>query len=293
MKLKEMFVVLLGVFLTCNVYADCEFAEEKLIEAEGLPLGERLSALQQSIGDCITLDAYILLSDEYHFNQEYNKSFFYLDQVILEMGDDEDAEVDMLNAKRARLYASQGNRCKAIRIFTKLLDKNGEWSPQVNKIYALTDQNYNLQQDLDASTISCVLKGDGGTKSMSTRKGIGVCPRVNIKILFEYGSADIREDSLKQVREMATALNKKHFKRYIFNLIGHTDERGSVQHNNILSKQRAVSVRNEILKQFGSLKARLKASGRGESSPIVKNAENELDHQKNRRVEIKVNCSGT
>lgn len=70
-----------------------------------------------------------------------------------------------------------------------------------------------------------------------------------------------------------------------FLLVGHTDERGTFEYNDVLSLKRAEWVRFHLLLRDVKLD-RLKVRGDGEYHPIVKNAQTEEDHQKNRRVEI-------
>lgn len=68
-------------------------------------------------------------------------------------------------------------------------------------------------------------------------------------------------------------------------IVGYADERGSESSNLTLSRDRAKVVYDQLLK-MGIKKNRLSFEGMGSENPIVKNAKDERDHQKNRRVEI-------
>lgn len=68
-------------------------------------------------------------------------------------------------------------------------------------------------------------------------------------------------------------------------ITGHTDERGAVDYNKRLSKDRANVVYNRLVKMGISAK-RMKFDGAGKSEPVIVGAQTEEEHQKNRRVEI-------
>ncbi len=70
-----------------------------------------------------------------------------------------------------------------------------------------------------------------------------------------------------------------------FLIIGHTDERGTREYNNALSLRRAKKIES-ILTQRGISRSRMFVMGLGEDRPVIRNAQTEEQHQKNRRVEI-------
>lgn len=70
-----------------------------------------------------------------------------------------------------------------------------------------------------------------------------------------------------------------------FLIVGHTDERGSYEYNDVLSQKRADWVYFNLLVK-GVKMDRLQTRGDGEYHPIYKNAKTEEEHQKNRRAEI-------
>ena len=73
-------------------------------------------------------------------------------------------------------------------------------------------------------------------------------------------------------------------------IIGHTDDVGSDESNQILSEGRSKSVRQEMIKR-GIDGKRIKTAGHGEKDPIVPN-DSDRHRQMNRRVEIEI-LSGT
>jgi peptidoglycan-associated lipoprotein len=70
-----------------------------------------------------------------------------------------------------------------------------------------------------------------------------------------------------------------------FLIIGHTDERGTREYNNALSLRRAKKIES-ILAQRGISHSRMFVMGLGEDRPVIRHAQTEEQHQKNRRVEI-------
>ncbi len=72
-----------------------------------------------------------------------------------------------------------------------------------------------------------------------------------------------------------------------FDIIGHTDERGSIAYNQVLSEKRAEKVLSVLL-QKGIERKRLNTIGLSELYPAIPHAKNEKEHQLNRRVEIRV-----
>ena len=74
------------------------------------------------------------------------------------------------------------------------------------------------------------------------------------------------------------------YPRTVVEISGHTDNVGDQQTNALLSLERAVAVK-EYLELSGIDSARMRALGRGESSPIASN-KTEIGMQHNRRVEF-------
>jgi len=67
----------------------------------------------------------------------------------------------------------------------------------------------------------------------------------------------------------------------------HTDEQGADDYNLKLSEKRAQAVVDYLISE-GINANRLTAKGFGESQPLIKNAQTDEEHQKNRRTTFKV-----
>ena len=108
-------------------------------------------------------------------------------------------------------------------------------------------------------------------------------------ILFDSGSAVLKEDALPVVEKVALILE-----RYAENEIeieGHTDSvpihTSRFANNNELSSARALSMFDYLIEHTTLQPAQIKHSGRGEYLPIADNSTPE-GRAKNRRIEIKI-----
>lgn len=110
--------------------------------------------------------------------------------------------------------------------------------------------------------------------------------RIDSAILFESGSADIKESG-KEVLKKAGLLLKQ-IDNQIF-VQGHTDNVPIYTHlfptNWELSTKRAVNVVMFLIDSSGMDPHKLTATGNGEFKPIAPN-DNEVNRQKNRRIDI-------
>jgi outer membrane protein OmpA-like peptidoglycan-associated protein len=102
-------------------------------------------------------------------------------------------------------------------------------------------------------------------------------------IEFESGKAVIKPSSFPILDEVVTLLKARTELR--IGVYGHTDNRGSLQLNTRLSKERAAACMKYLVDQ-GIDQARLESDGFGPSKPLADNTTDE-GRAKNRRVEFK------
>lgn len=108
---------------------------------------------------------------------------------------------------------------------------------------------------------------------------------IDVKVEFDFDKSFVRpiyHDELARV--------SKYLKDYPDNyavLEGHTDSRGSVKYNQILSQKRAESVRQYMIDNFGVDGSKLSAKGYGKLRPIATN-DTEEGRQRNRRTELHI-----
>jgi outer membrane protein OmpA-like peptidoglycan-associated protein len=108
---------------------------------------------------------------------------------------------------------------------------------------------------------------------------------VNLPVHFDFDRADLNAAGNRQVVELGRALSRAKMRQTAFMLVGHTDKRGSGWYNQILSEQRANSVKVKLEQLYPSLVGQLKAIGRGETQ-LLYDGDGETDHRLNRRVKV-------
>ena len=104
-------------------------------------------------------------------------------------------------------------------------------------------------------------------------------------ILFDVNKATIKSSSAAILADLGKALKEN--PEVKISITGHTDSDGSETANQLLSEQRAESVKNYLAMNSGIEKSRMTALGKGEAEPVAENTSEE-GKIKNRRVEFKV-----
>jgi outer membrane protein OmpA-like peptidoglycan-associated protein len=102
-------------------------------------------------------------------------------------------------------------------------------------------------------------------------------------ILFETGKSDIQNNYFPRLDSLSNALQDSTFN---VTLSAHTDNSGSDESNEILSKSRAEAIKNYLI-QRGINDQRLKSLWKGEAEPISEN-DTEGGKAQNRRVTVEV-----
>ncbi len=116
------------------------------------------------------------------------------------------------------------------------------------------------------------------------RVGEGILVTFATGLLFGFDSATVRPEAQTNLRNLADNLDKYPDSDLL--IVGHTDSVGSDAYNQTLSQRRAAAVAG-FLTARGVAGTRLQAEGKGESEPLVSNAD-EAGRQQNRRVEVAI-----
>lgn len=114
---------------------------------------------------------------------------------------------------------------------------------------------------------------------------------------FDFDKSDIRPDAVPILEKNLGELQSRNVR---VKVVGHTDERGTDEYNQVLSEKRAQAIMNYYI-QRGIPADRLSAEGRGESEPIALNepvdegrdtpeehAYTDPGRAKNRRIELHI-----
>lgn len=102
---------------------------------------------------------------------------------------------------------------------------------------------------------------------------------------FDLDKYDLKKEYEVQLDEVVEAMAE--YPDAKFEISGHTDSRGDDNYNLKLSKKRAEFVRELLIKRGVDANI-LVAVGKGETEPIITDAETEAQHEQNRRVELSI-----
>ena len=105
----------------------------------------------------------------------------------------------------------------------------------------------------------------------------------SLLITFETNSAQLTARSKEQLDVVAAALKNDRLKDFSFEVEGHADARGAADANQLLSQQRAESVRAYLVGSHSIPEARLRAVGKGDTEPMNTR---DVAAAENRRVTI-------
>ena len=100
-------------------------------------------------------------------------------------------------------------------------------------------------------------------------------------IYFDFDNSNLEPVSMKEIKKFIES-NKNIISEYL--IVGHADTSGSKSYNQILSLERAKSIKNILIK-IGINEKNIKVIGRGEDDLQVK-TKDETPHPANRRAEI-------
>ena len=123
-----------------------------------------------------------------------------------------------------------------------------------------------------------------GTGVSVTRNGDRIILNMPSNITFNTDQDQVKPEFFATLNSVAVVLRK--FNQTIVDVAGHTDSTGSLQHNQLLSERRALSVSNYLTQQ-GIDNRRFDVRGYGPTQPIATNG-TEAGRAQNRRVEIQI-----
>lgn len=105
------------------------------------------------------------------------------------------------------------------------------------------------------------------------------------KVHFDFDSAEVKEADQNRLGDLSRVIKKRQQDIELIRVEGHADERGSHEYNQNLSERRAMSVKNQLVKN-GIMEKKIEAKGYGETRPRDTRS-NEAAWAKNRRTDIK------
>jgi outer membrane protein OmpA-like peptidoglycan-associated protein len=170
---------------------------------------------------------------------------------------------------------------------TQLTDNNGAFKFSLNPDgeYSMTvNKKGMLPKKVDIAMENI---GENGDLDLAIEMdSIKVDEVLTMNIYYEFDKSDIKHTSEIELDKFIAFM--KINSNVKIEISAHTDEKGSDVYNLNLSKERARNVMNYLLEEGRIDKKRIISKGYGESMLLIKNAQAEDEHQKNRRTEIKI-----
>jgi outer membrane protein OmpA-like peptidoglycan-associated protein len=108
-------------------------------------------------------------------------------------------------------------------------------------------------------------------------------PGIGFPVSFEFGSAQLKAETLDTLRSLGKALNQDLSDQKLFLIEGHTDAVGTIAYNEELSKLRAEAVKDFLVRDMGVSAERLEVVGKAYCEPV--NPQNPRGAE-NRRVVV-------
>lgn len=144
-----------------------------------------------------------------------------------------------------------------------------------------TGAGYGVYSDMQEKKLRDQLRNSG---IEIQKEGKNILLTMPGNITFESGNANMSSSFYKSLNAISNTL--KEYDQSSIKVVGHTDNTGDFEQNQILSEKRAMAVADYLVSQ-GILPQRVHHFGLGSRSPIADNS-TETGRQSNRRVEIEI-----
>lgn len=191
-----------------------------------------------------------------------------------------------LNTPIKMAFEINGKRIRLFMDGKKMVDLPTQFKPEYRKALYFTSITSGWTETAEAYFYisNLVIAETGGDERSQVLKDLMEKGSFSTNsILFNSGSATIKSGSGTILAEIAEAMKSNPSLRLM--IMGHTDSDGNEDSNLKLSKDRANSVRNALIQNYGIESGRLSTDGKGESSPVANNSSTD-GKEKNRRVEF-------
>ena len=141
-----------------------------------------------------------------------------------------------------------------------------------------------LQKPADESGEFTNVRSLSGDRGVTVTGGEKTVPSIDLKVNFEFDSAQLNNESLLTLDVLGRALSSEELKGQAIEIVGHTDAKGTLEYNDALSQRRAAAVVTYIVRNFTLDPALLSSKGMGERQLLD---EDNPEAAINRRVEIR------
>ncbi|WP_157976450.1 OmpA family protein [Parahaliea mediterranea] len=249
--------------------------------------------LQKSITACDSYAAWHLLGTAYQKQRRLEDALAAYEQATLHATRQDQAALSM--ARYGQVLALNGQRFEALTMLERAIEAHPN-PPSWMRENA---------RELDQSLVESPISSDAIKRSLATQQfgllamnaiegqnGPQQQEKATVRIPINYKLDSVEMDELTggNIDELGKVLSSADYADKTFTLVGHTDVRGSWDHNLTLSQQRADAARQVLERRYPSLQGRLRVTGAGEARPKYPGERlPEADHRLNRRLEVIVN----
>lgn len=179
----------------------------------------------------------------------------------------------------ARARAEEEKAAAEKREAESILSADKAWEEVARAKAEKTRLERRMRRELDR------MQGALGRIAQTRREGLELVMTLDSSsVEFDFNKADLRPENREILSRIAGVLLT--FDDYGIQIYGHTDDVGSVEYNEQLSRERAERVK-EYLVEAGVDPAIVTTRGLGKSSPVVEGTDPEA-RQRNRRVELAI-----
>jgi outer membrane protein OmpA-like peptidoglycan-associated protein len=260
---------------------DCQLGEKYYHQAksETDPM-RRIEWLQRSVKLCPNFNAWYMLGLLY---KQQGRTDEAIDAFIHARTTAGPSRAEALAlARKGELLAQTGQLSQALRALELAKRFHPEPAPHWLEKSLKDTRIQSYRTVMPAGDIASFFESE--TKASKDGR-FAIRSALNLPVQFEFDRADLNYLGMQQITELGGALTRPKISQWRFLLVGHTDKRGSMAYNQILSEKRANAVKIELQRRFPSLIGKLETEGRGEVE-LLYDGESEEDHMLNRRVKV-------
>ncbi|MGH8030611.1 MAG: OmpA family protein [Arenimonas sp.] len=193
-------------------------------------------------------------------------------------GDGSNTSAAVTEALRLGLYTLRSERICELTLGNTTLDKRVVTTCVLDKREPVI-----LRADLSAETVAFRARFEGPYDFEPYTPPAVVTIALDASVLFDTGKAMIKPEARQTLHEAAERIRK--FTGAAVLVTGHTDNIGSDASNQALSEQRAMAVKDHLVREEGIAGDALATQGFGSTQPVADNG-TDAGRSRNRRVDV-------
>ncbi|WP_187275885.1 OmpA family protein [Parahaliea aestuarii] len=249
--------------------------------------------LNKSLTACDSYSAWHLLGTAYQKQRKLEDALTAYEQATLHATRQEQAALSM--ARYGQVLALNGQRFEALTMLERAIEAHPNPPSWMRENARELDQSLvesPISSDAIKRSLASQQFGLLAINAIDSKNGPERQEKATVRIPINYKLDSVEMDELTagNIDELGKVLSSTEYAGKTFTLVGHSDVRGSWDHNLALSEQRADAARQALERRYPSLQGRLRVTGAGEARPKYPGERiPEADHRLNRRLEVIVN----